>query len=127
LDAKELRVETALTTYPVVPLPPGFKRRVMAEIVKYETRFHLDFLDFVLPVFLWLFCSISFLTLAWLLRSLDPLWFVHLQIAIRSLQVYLIGFPYWPVVMFSVFGMATIVLSTIIAYFVLTPNRVELR
>jgi hypothetical protein len=127
MDANELRVEAALASYPVFPLPPGFKRRVMAEIGKYDARFQLDFLDFALPAFLWLFCAISVLILVWMLNALDPLWFVHVQLVIRSLEIRLIGFPYWPAVVFSVFGLATIFLSTLIAFFTLAPNRVELR
>jgi hypothetical protein len=127
MDDNELRVEAALGSYPVFPLPPGFTHRVMAEIRASEARFRLEFLDFALPTFLWLFFSISLISLAWMLNTLEPQWFVHVQLLFRDLQYLLINFPYWPAVIFTIFGAAMIVFSSLVAIFALAPNRIELR
>ena len=127
MDGNDPRIEAALASYPVSPLPPGFTRRVMVEVGKQEFRFRLDFLDFALPAFFGLFCFISLLAVAWLLSILDPLWFVRLQLAVRSFQLSPYYLPYWPAILFGIFGVAGIGLGILIGAFALAPQRPEVR
>jgi hypothetical protein len=127
MDAHDALIDEALASYPLAPLPAGFTRRVRAEIARHEAGFHLDFLDFALPAFFGMFSLISLFVLVFILNGLDPLWFVRLQLFLRSFQLDLVHFPYWPVLLFSLLGTAALGLTILIAAIVLPPQRRELR
>jgi hypothetical protein len=48
-------IDEALDRYPMQPLPAGFTKRVISRLPAPQPRFHLDFLDLILPVF---FCHV---------------------------------------------------------------------
>jgi hypothetical protein len=85
------RIDTAIKTYPVVNLPPGFVQRTMQRI-NIEVRFQWQFIDIVLPVFFFLFALSIFVILAWLLQMINPLWLPQAELQI---QMTLLIMPTW--------------------------------
>ena len=82
------RLDRALDTYPLAPLPAGFVRRTVQRLPAHGPRFRLDFLDVVLPVFLSVFIfSLGFAGL-WLGRLLPPHWLQNLQVEMAWLISY---------------------------------------
>jgi hypothetical protein len=127
MDEQDAWIDQALASYPLAPLPAGFTRRVRREVARYETGFHLDFLDFALPAFFGSFSLISSVALFLILNSLDPHWWVRFLLFLRSLQLDLARVPYWPMLLFGLFGAAALGLGILIGVIVLAPPRLELR
>ena len=51
MDEYDSIIDAALDSYPLDPVPSGFTRQVMSQIVTRPAPFRLDFLDLALPVF----------------------------------------------------------------------------
>ena len=68
------RLDEALDSMPLAPLPKGFSRRVLAKIERPQVRFRLTFLDLVLPTFFTLFATIIVGAAVWIYTTMDPLW-----------------------------------------------------
>ncbi len=65
----ETRLDEAINSYPLTPLPPGFAQRVMVEVSRtpqLEARFRLQFIDLALPAFMTTFGTAVLLTTLWL-------------------------------------------------------------
>jgi hypothetical protein len=79
MNASDSQIDSALDSYPLVPLPPRFIQRTMARIHP-RPRFHLEFLDLALPAFIILFGTIVTSLVFWLINTLNPLWMLELQV-----------------------------------------------
>jgi hypothetical protein len=66
-------IDTAIETYPLEDLPPGFVRRTMAHIAPLP-RFKLTFTDLALPAFFAIFGAITLASFYWLLQSINAPW-----------------------------------------------------
>jgi hypothetical protein len=90
------RIDEALDSLPLVPLPVGFTSRVLAKIEHPQMRFRLTFLDLALPAFFTLFTSIIVGAAVWVYTTMDPLWpsrfILFLQLTWLEIRV----FPYLP-------------------------------
>jgi hypothetical protein len=96
MEKYDLLVDAALDSYPVSPTPPGFTRRVMAQIRREQSvrkpasrpggRFHLEFLDLALPAFFAGFAGLGFIVLLGVIALLNPLWLLRAQLQIRTLM-----------------------------------------
>jgi hypothetical protein len=126
INHDDLRIEAALVSYPLFPLPPGFTRRVMAEIRSVEMRFHLDFLDFALPAFIAFFFALLLFVLAWLIASLQPHWLLRWQSAFQLLLQRLAPFPHWSIILFALVGMVCLAFGLLVGVILLAPTRLEL-
>ena len=96
MDELDPRIDAALESYPLAPLPPGFVRRTidtlmnqsMSQIAPAQVRFQLEFTDIAIPSFLALFLlAIAGITL-FTLNFLDPLWLPRLQVRLDWLLFY---------------------------------------
>lgn len=79
------RIEAALESYPITPLPRGFVRRTMAQIEPSSPSFRLDFLDVAIPLFLALFILTMGVIAMLILRTADPLWVLEIQLYLQLL------------------------------------------
>jgi hypothetical protein len=93
------RIDAALDSYPVVPLPSGFVRRTMAQVTPTKVRFRLDFLDLVIPAFFTIFALLALAMLLWTLNHLNPFWTLELGARLQWVSLYTSGFPYWILVL----------------------------
>jgi hypothetical protein len=80
-------IDAAFETCPLADLPPGFVRRTMNRI-KSAPRFHLTFIDYVLPVFFSFFGAIILIILYWMLNRLNPSWGIDLGARFSLLAQY---------------------------------------
>jgi hypothetical protein len=81
----DARLDAALNTYPIEPLPHGFSRRVMATINRKRVTYKLDFMDLALPLFLATFASITLVTFLLGVMMLDSVKQVQLQRTVEFL------------------------------------------
>lgn len=70
-------IDTAIETYPLEDLPPGFVSRTMAHIVP-PPRFKLTFTDLALPAFFAIFGAIILASFYWLLQSINVRWGINM-------------------------------------------------
>ena len=86
MDEKEAWIDDALNTYPLAPVPPGLRRRVMAQIAAERQppaiAFRLDFLDFAVPAFIAFFVTLALSVGATILLMADPIKLLRMQLAI---------------------------------------------
>ena len=82
------RIERALDTYPLAPLPAGFVHRTMQRLPAARPRFRLDFLDIALPFFLSMFMVSLALAGLWMIRLVNPSWLQIMQIRLAWLTFY---------------------------------------
>lgn len=75
-------IDTAIETYPLEDLPPGFVRKTMDQIAP-QPRFHLTFMDYALPAFFAFFSAIILFISYWILRGLNESW----QFELRLFQI----------------------------------------
>jgi hypothetical protein len=80
MDDVERVIDDVLNAQPLVPLPYGFKQRLMGQIANQKPGFRLEFLDIAIPGFIAGFCEFIFLSLVWLYLALDPSWLRLLQL-----------------------------------------------
>lgn len=75
MDETDRLIDEALDGLPLAPTPPGFTRRVMAEVWQpvVKVPFRLELLDFLLPAFFALLGALGFAVLLLGLVSVDPL------------------------------------------------------
>jgi TRAP-type C4-dicarboxylate transport system permease small subunit len=89
-------IDTAIETYPLENLPPGFVRKAMDQIAP-QPRFKLTFMDLALPAFFAFFGAIILSISYWILQGLNESW----QSELRLPQI--IGTP----PMTTIFGLVT--------------------
>ena len=66
---EERRIDEAIESYPLAPLPPGFTQQVMAQVQhtpQLDVTFRLQFIDLALPAFITAFVTAVSLTILWL-------------------------------------------------------------
>jgi hypothetical protein len=86
-------VEAALYTYPLIPTPPGFTARVMAEVWRPRPSFRLEFIDFALPAFFALFSAGILAVGMYVLLGLDRLTRLQLELQGKILLMQLLVLP----------------------------------
>jgi hypothetical protein len=81
------RIDTAIKSYKLVELPDGFTDKVMKSIRQEypHYRFHLQFIDVAIPLFLSLFFLIFLGVCVWGMNLLDPLWLEYLRLEIEHI------------------------------------------
>ena len=102
------RLDDALDSLPLAPLPRGFSHRVLAKIEHPQVRFRLTFLDLALPVFFTLFAAIIVGAAVWISTTMDPLWLPRFILFLQLTWLEIKTIPYIPVVGFGfvlLFGM----------------------
>lgn len=123
MDDSERRIDAALGSYPLSPLPPGFTPRLMARLALSERRFRLDFLDLALPGFFLLFGALSLALLGWALASLDPYglarWRFEVQMWLWRARLA----PYWPLAALAAVWTTSVALGMIATLLWLAPPR----
>lgn len=97
----DLRLDEALDSMPLAPLPEGFSRRVMAKIERPQVRFRLTFLDLALPAFFTLFTTIIVGAAVWIYTTLDPLWMPRFILFLQINWLEIRTFPDLPLVGFG--------------------------
>jgi hypothetical protein len=146
MDEDDRLIDAALSSYPLSPVPPGFTRRVMREVGKFQVRrlkvetntvrFRLDFLDVALPAFFAFFGMLGFMALLGALLLLDaPHWMLiqsrilqaqfELQLLLQGLQYsggWQLVFPAWLWLAFAAAGICVLVLGVVIAFFWMHPS-----
>ena len=88
------RLDEALDSMPLVPLPEGFASRVIAKIERPQVRFRLTFLDLALPVFFTLFAAIIVGAAVWVYTTMDPLWPPRFILFLQLTWLEIRTFPY---------------------------------
>ncbi len=82
------RLDRALDTVPLAPLPSGFVRRTVQRLPAPRPRFRLDFLDVALSAFLLVFAASLALAGFWLANLVDPLWLLEVRTELAWLLMY---------------------------------------
>jgi len=95
------RIDEALDSMPVVPLPEGFTSRVMAKIECPKVRFRLSFLDLALPAFFTLFAATIMGAAVWIYTTMDPLWPPRLILFLQLTWLEIRTFPHLPLLGFG--------------------------
>lgn len=111
------RIDAALDSYPVFPLPEDFVHRTMAQVTPTMVRFRLDFLDLVIPAFIAIFALLAFAMLIWTLNHLNPFWVLELGATLQLVSLYTSRFPYWILVLTGSAGGA-LSLAGVIAFII---------
>jgi hypothetical protein len=86
-------VEGALDTFPLIPTPPGFTARVMAEVWQPRPSFRLEFTDFTLPAFFALFSAGILAVGLYFLSGLDRLTRLQLELQGKILLMQILVLP----------------------------------
>ena len=102
----DLRLDEALDSMPLAPLPEGFSRQVMAKIERPQVRFRLTFLDLALPAFFTLFTTIIVGAAVWIYTTLDPLWMPRFILYLQLTWLEMRAFPHLSLVGFGFVGRA---------------------
>jgi hypothetical protein len=97
------RIDSALATYPSMPLPAGFTQRVMRQVVPVvvsspppaRRSFHLDCLDLALSIFFTSFFVSAIWILLWTIDAVKPFWLAHLQADLQALGQTSAPFSHW--------------------------------
>jgi hypothetical protein len=89
MNERDRKIEASLRSYPLVPLPGGFSRRLFARLgsktVWKPARFRLEFVDLAIPAFMVVFNLLLFFVLAWMLNTLDPTWMLRGRLELQLL------------------------------------------
>jgi hypothetical protein len=89
MDERDRKIEAALGSYPLVPLPGGFSSRLFARLgpkkVWKPARFRLEFVDLAIPAFLVVFNLLLIFVFAWMLYAVDPLWLLRGRLQLQLL------------------------------------------
>jgi hypothetical protein len=88
MDEKDILIDTALDSYPLAPLPPGFIRRTMKQVAPQESLLQLSFLDLSIAVFFVVFTAAVFYIMFWLLNVLNPIWMLEVQAWLQWAALY---------------------------------------
>ena len=78
------RIDSAVDSYPLVSLPPGFVKKTMRRL---PPRPSISFLDAALPLFLVTFLGAGLLSICLTLKLLDPLQLASLHLFWRAWQL----------------------------------------
>jgi hypothetical protein len=109
-------IDEALDRYPMQPLPAGFTKRVISRLPAPQPRFHLDFLDLILPVFFVMFGVLALFVAGWVAFYMDPLWLSGVQLQIQLLVLELSVYQDWPVVSLALVIASGLGLAIIITF-----------
>jgi hypothetical protein len=97
------RMDAALDSYPLTPLPPDFIKRTMGR-VKAAPRFRLHFVDLALPVFFSLFTLLVAVFVLWGFSTIDPLWVEQVKLTLKFIQLNTSPIFLWVGAGFSILG-----------------------
>jgi hypothetical protein len=84
MDEIDRKINAAIESYPLAPLPAGFTRRVMQRIRPAHPAFRLSALDWLLPGFLGVFGMGSVAAVLLTIPLLDPLWLPRLKLVYQA-------------------------------------------
>ena len=122
------RIDVSLESYPIVPLPGGFKRRVMVNIEAQRLTIRLSFLDLVLPAFFTFFLAVFVATSAWVYTILDPLWMPRLIWYLQFTWLQVKSVLYLPVIGMGVFVLFGSLLGLLLLVFwIFSPRLIFLQ
>jgi hypothetical protein len=93
MDELERLIDHTLDTLPVEPLPPGFTPKLIARISRRKPGFRLEFTDIAVPVFLAIFGILLVFCLFWIYSTIDPIWFMRLQLEWQLLRLRVMALP----------------------------------
>lgn len=105
----DLRIDAALESYPLAPVPPGLVRRTLARLEpRPKIRYRLEFLDLAVPVFFVLFLFLTVWAIFWTLNVVSPYWMLEwamqLEIGRQRLMFEAMRLPAWLPVLAAIVG-----------------------
>jgi hypothetical protein len=126
MDELDRLIDYTLETLPLEPLPAGFKPRLVSRISRRKPGFRLEFTDIAIPVFLAVFGIILVLCLLWINSTIDPVWFLRLQLEWQLLRLRVLAIqnlnPLVPAVVIGV-GAALVLLLGVVAWLAQARGR----
>jgi len=81
------RIDAAIDSYPITPLPHGFIHRTMRKINPVPVQFQLHFLDLAIPAFFITFLGTLAAVALWTFSTINPIWFLRLERELDWIQM----------------------------------------